>query len=109
LKNRIFLFSFLKNLFIYLRERKRAGVRESVHEQEGGAKGGEEGQEDSDSPLSREQTWGSIPGSRDHDPSPRQTPNQMSHPDTPKKDIFQIVSEFSTVFFLFVCLFVFWH
>jgi len=63
LKNRIFLFSFLKNLFIYLRERKRAGVRESVHEQEGGAKGGEEGQEDSDSPLSREQTWGSIPGS----------------------------------------------
>ena len=42
--------------------------------------GGEaKGEEEADSPLSGSQTQGSILGSRDHNPSQRQTLNQLSH------------------------------
>ena len=61
---------FLKD-FIYLRKRE--------HEQGGGA----EREGEADSPLSREPNVGLIPGPQEHDLSLRQTPNQMSHPDTP--------------------------
>ena len=33
-------------------------------------------------------TWGSIPGPWDHDLSPRQTVNQLSHPGTPQRWVY---------------------
>ena len=59
---------FLKSLFIYLKERAQAG--------------GEAGERQTDSPLSREADTGPRP--QDHDLSQSQTFGQLSHPGTPR-------------------------
>ena len=51
-------------------------MREKEHEQ------GVKGEEEAYSPLSREPNMGLDPGPRDHDLSPRQTLEQLSHPST---------------------------
>ena len=43
-----------------------------------------EGEEEADSPLSRKPDGDSISGPQDHDLSPRQTLNRLSHPGAPK-------------------------
>ena len=66
----VLCFVFLNILFPFGREQERAQ-----------AGGGAEGEEGADSPLSREPDGDLIPEPQDHDPSPREMLNQLSHPD----------------------------
>jgi len=87
LKQVFFLF-LLKILFIYLTESEQA--RE--HKQ------GERQREKQTPRRAGNPTRDPIPGPRDHDPSQRQTPNQLSHPGAPLSKF----SELPTSSFLLV-------
>ena len=54
-----------------------------MHVQESTNRGSREGEGEADSPLSREPDSSTIPGPPDHDPSPRQMLNRLSHLGTP--------------------------